>query len=447
MCILIVPQQNTGFILDSDMEGKNEESYKFPIAVQQSFNSLWSQDVRGDPDSGIGGHWRSSDSGMYKFILILRALAVFRFRRALAVFRFRHAFTKNGIACIYLEAIFLELLGHVNTIGLSLKFTPYIVNGRYTLLAYFSNSMATTAMRLADSGDSTSQEQSLNKDSQSDDVLSEEEDDVSKETHNMAYIGSDSYGQGQQNFQNGATNILPRNEETISQAPQPELVACAPNPYYDPYYGGMMAAYGQHMGTPCCNILATPWPTTAMRASRFRLPEGEWPLGLSGIEGPISLEVHPQFLDMHQVRMPLPLEMAQEPVYVNAKQYHAILRRRQSRAKAELEKKLIKDRKPYLHESRHQHAMRRMRSSGGRFAKKTESEKNSTSSSSSGMKRVNSESTESINTHQETSGDMVNSCNGHTYEETRGSMVTSLGQQWSTMPSNNATPQRAVAMK
>ncbi|GJY00688.1 hypothetical protein Tco_0358840 [Tanacetum coccineum] len=43
------------FILDSDMERKNKESYKFPRAVQQSFNSLWSQDVRGDPDSGIGG--------------------------------------------------------------------------------------------------------------------------------------------------------------------------------------------------------------------------------------------------------------------------------------------------------------------------------------------------------------------------------------------------------
>ncbi|GJY67563.1 putative ribonuclease H-like domain-containing protein [Tanacetum coccineum] len=90
MCILIVPQQNTGFILDSDIEGKNEESYKFPIA--------WWIKIH-----GIGGHWRSSDSGMYKFILILRALAVFRFKRALAVFRFRHAFTKNGIACIYLE--------------------------------------------------------------------------------------------------------------------------------------------------------------------------------------------------------------------------------------------------------------------------------------------------------------------------------------------------------
>ncbi|XP_048228789.1 nuclear transcription factor Y subunit A-7 isoform X2 [Ricinus communis] len=106
-------------------------------------------------------------------------------------------------------------------------------------------------------------------------------------------------------------------------------------PYPDPYYRSIFAPYD-----------AQPYPPQ---------PYGGQPM------------VHLQLMGIQQAGVPLPSDTVEEPVFVNAKQYHGILRRRQSRAKAESENKVIKSRKPYLHESRHQHALRRARGLGGRF--------------------------------------------------------------------------------
>ncbi|KAK9697278.1 hypothetical protein RND81_08G026700 [Saponaria officinalis] len=75
-----------------------------------------------------------------------------------------------------------------------------------------------------------------------------------------------------------------------------------------------------------------------------------------------------QIMGITTARVPLPVDILDDgPIYVNAKQYNGILRRRETRARLHSQNKLIKARKPYLHESRHRHAVNRVRGRGGRF--------------------------------------------------------------------------------
>ncbi len=53
------------------------------------------------------------------------------------------------------------------------------------------------------------------------------------------------------------------------------------------------------------------------------------------------------------------------PLFVNARQYHRILKRREARQKYELQ--LQKNQKGYVHESRHEHAKKRTRGPSGRY--------------------------------------------------------------------------------
>uniref|UniRef100_M0ZH80 Nuclear transcription factor Y subunit n=1 Tax=Solanum tuberosum TaxID=4113 RepID=M0ZH80_SOLTU len=67
---------------------------------------------------------------------------------------------------------------------------------------------------------------------------------------------------------------------------------------------------------------------------------------ISGLYTAYGPQPYPHMMGIAPARVPLPIDMAEDgPIYVNAKQYHGILRRRQIRAKLEAQNKLVKNRK------------------------------------------------------------------------------------------------------
>ncbi|OUC46264.1 CCAAT-binding transcription factor subunit B [Trichinella nativa] len=85
-------------------------------------------------------------------------------------------------------------------------------------------------------------------------------------------------------------------------------------------------------------------------------------------------------------------ESDDQPFLVNSKQYERIMKRRHTRAKLEADGRIPRGRQKYLHESRHLHALNRIRGEGGRFNSGSKRELKSKNANSSASSAANSNS-------------------------------------------------------
>ena len=156
-------------------------------------------------------------------------------------------------------------------------------------------------------------------------------------------------------------------------------------------------------------VPATQYQISTANQGQYPVPQANPPQSAPGVyslsQNGSQLVVDPNNISVQPVTVQhaAPSQAKTQPTYVNAKQYHRIIKRREARRKLDefylKKRKQVREdrakdagmkrsraegtespgsegpdggRRPYIHESRHKHAMKRPRGPGGRFLTKDE---------------------------------------------------------------------------